>query len=172
MVKAALRSSMILLGGDRPPQGYLPESDNLTVHTVVSDSLGASASAPLDQVVTVLNATLNAAQIALQHIEWSLPADTTTLSVNVLSSYVMTTYSAAAVVSSSNGNTEAVARNDTALSGLRDMALRVLDRLLSPRDEIQYEGTVTVAEAVALVVDTPTDLTDAQQYAALDILSG
>jgi hypothetical protein len=52
------------------------------------------------------------------------------------------------------------------------MALRVLDRLLSPRDEIQYEGTVTVAEAVALVVDTPTDLTDAQQYAALDILSG
>jgi hypothetical protein len=159
---------MILLGGDRPPQGYLPESDNLTVHTVVSDSLGASASAPLDQVVTVLNATLNAAQIALQHIEWSLPADTTTLSVNVLSSYVMTTYSAAAVVSS----TTQTMQNNTALSGLRDMALRVLDRLLSNRDEIQYEGTVTAAEAVALVVDAPTDLTDAQQYAALDILSG
>jgi hypothetical protein len=122
--------------------------------------------------VTVLNATLNAAQFALQRIEQSLPTDTTHLSINVLSSYVITTYSAAAVVSSSNGDTGAGTRNDTALSGLRDVALRVLDRLLSPRDEIQYEGTVTAAEAVALVVDAPTKLTDAQQYAALDILNG
>jgi hypothetical protein len=119
--------------------------------------------------VAVLNATLNAAEIALHRIERSLPADTTTLSVDALSSHVITTYSAAAVVSSTIQHT---ARNSTALSGLRDMALRVLDRLLSPRDEIQYEGTVTAAEAVALVVDAPTDLTDAQQYAALDILSG
>jgi hypothetical protein len=138
----------------------MPPGRNHTVQVVARDSLGATASA-FRFSLRVNNATLALATSALTTLEASLPPLVSTLSADDHTRQVFSVYSASAAARSGNS---------TEVTQLRSQVLRVLDKLMTDRAEVQPALAVTVLETVASVTSDTAAITQRQQERALNII--
>jgi hypothetical protein len=109
----------------------------------------------------VNNATLALATSALTTLEASLPPLVSTLSADDHTRQVFSVYSASAAARSGNS---------TEVTQLRSQVLRVLDKLMTDRAEVQPALAVTVLETVASVTSDTAAITQRQQERALNII--
>jgi hypothetical protein len=140
------------------PQGFLPESTNLTAMATITDALGASATVRRPGI-RVANATLSSARAAIQRLGASLPTNTSRLSEAELSSRVLVSYAASLVVASNSNATD-----------LRSAVLLTLDRMLEARESLRHGVAVTAAKAVTALATGPEELVEQELLGAASIV--